>query len=70
MTEEQAKLVYNLRHELARYGYPAIYAVDNETLTAAEMAIMEELERQGLDPIIKVGDKGVFYKNVQLVLKV
>jgi len=64
------ELVRNLRIKLLRAGYPEIYVVDNDTLEAIEIAIMDNLESKNEPPIIKCGKYGVLFKGVQLVLEV
>lgn len=69
MTIKQLKLVRELRHKLLRSGYPKIFAVDIETLEAVECDILEVLEKQGEDPILKCGRYGLFFKGCELVLE-
>ena len=69
MTEKQTELVRNLQDALRDQHYPGIYAVDNETLEAAEQAILENLESRGLPRIISCGKYGPYFKGVQLVMQ-
>lgn len=70
MTEREILLVNQLRIDLYDANYPLIFAVDKETLAAAEQAILENLENRGLPPIIVSGEHGPYFKCCELVLKV
>jgi hypothetical protein len=70
MTKRQEDLVHQLRLDLLRSGYPPVYAVDNETLEAAEQYLIEWAEDKGIDPILKCGQYGLYFKGCELVIKV
>lgn len=70
MTHQQQRLVRVLRIELLRNNYPKIFIVDNETLEAVEEHIREYLESIGEPPVLKCGKHGLYFKGVELVLKI
>lgn len=70
MTKRQTKLVDNLRLELLRANYPPIYAVDSETLIATEESILEHKKKLGLPKILVCGENGLYFKGIELLLKV
>jgi len=70
MTNKQMNLVLSLRVKLMRYGYPNIFIVSNEELTAAEESIIEWKLKAGLDPILLCGENGLYFKGCELVLEV
>ena len=70
MTKTQKELVHNLRTKLLRANYPEIFIVSNEELEAAEEAIREHLESLDEPQILICGNHGLYFKGVQLVLKV
>lgn len=70
LTERQTEIINWLRRALFLANYPPIFAVDNETLEAIEQAILIDLETKDLDPILKCGKNGLFFKGCELVLEV
>lgn len=70
MTPEQFNLVMDLRKLMFKTGYQPIYAVSDETLTAVEEYITEDLIHKGLDPVLRCGKCGLRFKGCELVLEV
>lgn len=70
MTRKQYKLVRDLRSFLLKGKYPAVVAVDNETLIAVETYLTENLRKKGLPEILLCGKFGLYFKGIELVLEV
>lgn len=70
MTKEQIDLVHTLRVKLMRAGYPSIFIVSSDELTAVEEYIIKWKQTQGFDPILLCGENGLYFKGCELVLEV
>lgn len=70
MTKKQRQLVRELREFLLKNKYPAVVAVDNETLIAVERYLQEHLVKMGIAPILLCGKFGLYFKGIELVLEI
>lgn len=70
LTRDEEYLIYELRLKMLHTGYQPAYVVDNKTLEAVEKYIINDLLKKGLDPIIRCGKYGPYFKGCELVLEV